>query len=309
MMGLDPKFGGLILLGLALALGLSGLALIWYSARMTREALAKRVDLVRGKLAGVRRRVLPAEMVFVRQEAAGLSVQEQVAAIRLLSRLHVPAARAVQALLVVRVISVGLLAVIGYVVSGRLGLLSSSRPVHLLVSLGFGISGWFVPLLLIRREVKHRANAVVAGLPDALELLVICVEAGVSFEEGIDRIVGELETAQPELASELALTSADLKILPSRDRALANFAARIDRPSVRSVVTTLSQTMRYGTPLAQALRVVAAELRNDSLTRLEERANQLPSLMTVPMMLFIMPTIFLIVAGPAALRLIDTLHP
>jgi tight adherence protein C len=110
------------------------------------------------------------------------------------------------------------------------------------------------------------------------------------------------------LAEELALTSADLKILPSRDRALANFAERVQVPSVRTVVTTLAQTMRYGTPLAQALRVVASELRNDSLMRLEERANQLPTLMTIPMMIFIMPTIFLIVGGPAALRMLDAFH-
>ncbi len=112
--------------------------------------------------------------------------------------------------------------------------------------------------------------------------------------------------SHPSLAEELALTAADLKILPSRDQALSNLADRVDVPSVRSVATTLSQTMRYGTPLAQALRTVASELRNDSLLALEERANRLPTLMTLPMMLFIMPTIFLIVGGPAALRLMDT---
>jgi tight adherence protein C len=137
--------------------------------------------------------------------------------------------------------------------------------------------------------------------------LVICVEAGLSFEDGIDRVAGVLNKSQPALAEELAMTAADLKILPSRDEALAGLAERIDTPSVRSVVTTLSQTLRYGTPLAQGLRVVAGELRNDTLMRLEERANQLPSLMTIPMMLFIMPTIFMIVAGPAVLRVIDVL--
>jgi tight adherence protein C len=93
--------------------------------------------------------------------------------------------------------------------------------------------------------------------------------------------------------------------LPSRDRALTNLTERVDAPSVKSVVTTLTQTMRYGTPLAQALRSVAAELRNDVILRMEERANQLPTLMTIPMIIFLMPTIFLIVGGPAALRLID----
>ena len=167
-------------------------------------------------------------------------------------------------------------------------------------------AGWMIPGMYLDRRILRRANAVVTGLPDALELLVISVEAGLSFEDGLDRIVAMLQKAQPELAGELALTSADLKILPSRDIALANLAERIDAPSVRSVVTTLSQTLRYGTPLAQALRLVANELRNDSLARLEERANQLPSLMTVPMMIFIMPTIFLIVGGPAVIRILDS---
>jgi len=91
------------------------------------------------------------------------------------------------------------------------------------------------------------------------------------------------------------------------DQAFANLAERIDAPSIRSVVTTLSQTMRYGTPLAHAFRVVASEMRSDSLIAMEDRANRLPALLTIPMMLFIMPTIFLIVGGPAALRVIDTL--
>jgi tight adherence protein C len=146
---------------------------------------------------------------------------------------------------------------------------------------------------------------VVEGLPEALELLVVCVEAGLAFEDSLDRIVGELQLSQPLLAGELQQLSADLKILSSRDEALRNLAERIQAPSVRSVVTTLSQTLRYGTPLAQALRVSAAELRNNALLDLEERANRLPTLLTIPMMLFILPTIFLIVAGPVALRLMD----
>jgi len=96
-----------------------------------------------------------------------------------------------------------------------------------------------------------------------------------------------------------------MKILPNRDLALANLYERVNMPSIKSVVTTLTQTMRYGTPLAHALRSVAAELRNDTVLKMEERANQLPTLMTIPMIVFLMPTVFLIVGGPAALQLID----
>ena len=171
------------------------------------------------------------------------------------------------------------------------------------------IVGWFVPSMLLARAVKQRTKAVKAGLPDALELLVVCVEAGLSLEDGLDRVVTELRRSQPALADELGLTLADLRILPSRDQALLNFADRIDIPNVRSVVTTLAQTLRYGTPLAQSLRVVAAEMRDDFLIELEERANRLPAYLTLPVILFLMPTIFLVVGGPAALRLIDAFHP
>jgi tight adherence protein C len=169
-----------------------------------------------------------------------------------------------------------------------------------------GRRGW-LPGIVHMRSLLHRgADAAVEGLPNALELLVICIEAGLSLEDALDRVVIELRGSHPVLAEQLAITSADLKILPSRDQALANLAERVDRPEIRSVVTTLAQTMRYGTPLAQAMRVVASEMRNEALVALEEKANRLPVLMTVPMMLFIMPTIFLIIGGPAVLHLIDT---
>ena len=184
---------------------------------------------------------------------------------------------------------------------------SASLPLRAVLAGSAGVLGWFVPVLAARWATKRRADAIVAGLPDALELLVICAEGGLALGDGIDRIVTELQRSQPELAEELALTAADLKILPSQDQALERLAARIDAPIVQSVVTALSQTMRYGTPFAQAMRVAAAEIRNDALVRLEERANKLPALLTVPMILFILPTIFLVVGGPAGLRLMDSL--
>jgi tight adherence protein C len=161
--------------------------------------------------------------------------------------------------------------------------------------------GW-VKMLVARR----RTVAIMAGLPDALELMVICVEAGLSLEEALSRTAQELRHARPWLARELDMTSADLRISSNRDDALANLASRVSTPAIRSLATALSQTLRYGTPLAQALRSMATEMRNEAMIALEERTNRLPALMTVPMMLFIMPTIFLIVGGPAALHVIDT---
>lgn len=302
--------GGLLFLGLALALAVGGLALIWYSARMIRVEIGKRISLARNMptRARVRARAPPAELAFVRQELGELSAQQQRGVVRMAAKFGVPPSGATQVLLVFRLAAVGLLALLTYFSIGSAPVFAASRSLRLLVSLGFGLAGWFVPLMLIGWQIRRRAKAVVAGLPDALELLVICAEAGLSFQDGIDRIVGELERSRPALGEELALTSADLQILPSRDLALANLAERVNMPSVRSVVMTLTQTMRYGTPLAHALRTVAAELRNNSLMQLEERANQLPALMTIPMMIFIMPTIFLIVGGPAVLRVLDVFY-
>ncbi len=213
---------------------------------------------------------------------------------------------AVHAFFLGRFIVGACLALVAMVLGWRVPAVAS----HSLILIGIGaagaFAGWLTPYMVVRSMVSRRVSAMVAGLPDALELLVICAEAGLSLEEGINRVTTELKESQPELAEEFALTSADLKILPDRYEALSRLANRIDQQNFRSVVTTLTQTMRYGTPLAQALRAVASEMRNELIVNLEERANRLPALLTLPMMLFIMPTIFLIIGGPAILRLIDT---
>jgi tight adherence protein C len=301
----STRISGMLILLAALALGLGGIALLLYSARMTREAVSKRLGLIR-PIAEVLNRSAPRAAALIRSGLQGAQEREQREIERQLHRFGIPADRESLVVAAVRMASVIAVGLLGFAIASHK--LSSFGPaIPLLVAAAGGLCGWFVPIMMIRRSVKTRTKAIVAGLPDALELLVICVEAGLSFEDGIDRVAGILLQSQPALGEELARTSADLKILPSREQALANLAGRVDMPSVRTVVTTLSQTLRYGTPLAQGLRVVSGELRNDTLVRLEERANQLPTLMTIPMMLFIMPTIFMIVAGPAALHVIDAM--
>jgi tight adherence protein C len=180
-----------------------------------------------------------------------------------------------------------------------------SQWITMAIAAGAAMLGWFLPMKIVRRQLKSHAKSVGAGLPSGLELIAICVEAGLSLENGLQRVARELKGTEQPLADELALTWAEITILPSRDQALANMAERVDLPSVRSVVGTLAQSMRYGSPLAQSLRNAAEEMRTEQLMALEERANRLPAMMTVPVMLFIMPTIFLIVGGPAVLRLLD----
>lgn len=297
--------GGVIALPGALVLLFLGLGLMFYSARITRSAVMKRVVLIRpDRVVSVR--VAPTQQL-IRSAERGSAEREAQEMARLLLRLGIPGARAGMVMFAIRTTGIIVLALLGGLV-GRyfLGAQGSVR-IPLLLAVAGALSGWFVPVFIVRKMVTTRTRDIVAGLPDALELLVICVEAGLSFEEGIGRVAEVLHDSRPAVAEELALTSADLRILPSHEQALINLGARIDAPSVKTVVTTLSQTLRYGTPLAQGLRVISAELRNDALMRLEERANQLPSLMTIPMMLFILPTIFLIVGGPAALHVMDVL--
>ncbi len=296
----------LMLLVGALLLVIGGSMLTFYAIRLRRGELAHRVNLVAPRPETAHGLPVPAfHRDLPTQKRGGLPAPQRGEIIRRLAALHIPATHAMAVFAAIRGASVLAMAALAFAAASALPALANRQQLILLVAAGMGIGGWFLPAMIVKRFVKARTLAVAAGLPDALELLVVCVEAGLALEDGLERIVIEMRNSRPRLAEELALTVADLKILPSRDQALFNLADRVNTAKVRSVITTLSQTMRYGTPLAQALRNVASEMRNDSLLELSERANRLPTLLTLPMMLFIMPTIFLIVGGPAALHLAD----
>src|SRR4029077_2819825 len=144
------------------------------------------------------------------------------------------------------------------------------------------------------------------GLPDALDLMVICAEAGLSLDASLTRVSRELEPTRTEISEELGITAAELTFLPERRQAFENLNERTNLASVRGVVNTLLQTAKFGTPLAQSLRVLAAEYREARIVRAEEKAARLPAMLTVPMILFILPTLFIVLLGPAALNIIDT---
>ncbi len=237
--------------------------------------------------------------------AAGLSVGEQRLVVWQFSRWGLPANLALLYFFVIRCVSAAGFGVFTLIGGRGFGPFAASSGLWIASGILAAVFGWIFPAVLVAHGTKQRAKAVALGLPEALELLVMCVEAGLSLEDGLHRVAQELEESQPALADELALTWAEVNILPSRPQALANFAARVDDPSVRAIVGMLSQSLQLGTPLAQSLRVCSTEMRNDQVTQLEERASRLPALLTIPVMLFIMPTIFIIVGGPAALRMID----
>jgi tight adherence protein C len=175
---------------------------------------------------------------------------------------------------------------------------------RLLAAAGGATAGAYVPVLILKRFIKTRQKAMLRQLPDALDLLVICAEAGLSLDAGLTRVARDLGPAAPQLADEIGLTAVELGFLPNRRLALQNLQKRTDMPAIRGVVNTLIQTERYGTPLAQALRVLAAEFREERMLKAEEKAARLPATLTVPMILFILPTLFVVLIGPALVRVI-----
>jgi tight adherence protein C len=169
------------------------------------------------------------------------------------------------------------------------------------------ILAYKAPDIFLKNKIKKRTDAIRKGLPDALDLMIICAEAGLTVDAAFNRVARELGKAYPELGDEFALTSIELGFLTDRRSAFENLAARIDLEAVRGVVTTMIQTEKYGTPLASALRVLSAEFRNERMMRAEEKAARLPAIMTVPLILFILPTLFIVILGPAACSISDNL--
>jgi tight adherence protein C len=164
------------------------------------------------------------------------------------------------------------------------------------------------PDLWLKNKVTKRTHAVRKGLPDALDLLVICAEAGLTVDAAFNRVARELGKAYPELGDEFALTSIELGFLTDRRMAFENLASRVNLDAMRGVVTTMIQTEKYGTPLASALRVLSAEFRNERMMRAEEKAARLPAIMTIPLILFILPVLFIVILGPAACSISDNLN-
>lgn len=167
--------------------------------------------------------------------------------------------------------------------------------------------GYKGPDLFVQNKISKRTDAVRKGLPDALDLLVICAEAGLTVDAAFNRVAKELGRAYPELGDEFALTSIELSFLTERRQAFENLAYRVDLEAIKGVVTTMVQTEKYGTPLASALRVLSAEFRNERMMRAEEKAARLPAIMTIPLIMFILPVLFIVILGPAACSITDAL--
>ena len=183
-----------------------------------------------------------------------------------------------------------------------------SQHMKLLAAAVVTLLGMAGPDLYLRNLGDKRRNKMRKGLPDALDLMVICAEAGLSLDATLNKVSGEIVETYPELADELGLTAVELGFLQDRRTALTNVAERTNLPGIRAMVQSLIQTERYGTPLAQSLRVLSKELRDERMLKAEEKAARLPATLTVPMILFILPPLFIVLLGPAILDTLDALR-
>jgi tight adherence protein C len=189
-----------------------------------------------------------------------------------------------------------------------LGWFPSKGPLfHYVVVAGALVLSYKGPDIWLSNSITKRSAEIRKGLPDALDLLVICAEAGLTVDAAFNRVSRELGKAFPELGDEFMLTAIELGFLTERRQAFENLATRVALDQVRGVVTTMIQTEKYGTPLASALRVLSAEFRNERMMRAEEKAARLPAIMTVPLILFILPVLFIVILGPAACSISDAM--
>ena len=164
------------------------------------------------------------------------------------------------------------------------------------------LAGYYLPDLFISNAIARRQKSVMAAFPDALDLLLICVESGMSVEAGFQKVAAEIGQSSTELAEEFALTTAELSYLPDRKQAFENLTKRCAHPGVRAVATALNQAERYGTPMGQALRICAQENREMRMVAAEQKAAALPAKLTVPMIIFFLPCLFVVIIGPAIMR-------
>ena len=171
------------------------------------------------------------------------------------------------------------------------------------IAMGLALVGYYLPAVFVSNLVTKRQQALKRAFPDTLDLLLICVESGMSIEAAFSKVAEEIASSFIEMSEEMSLTTAELSYLPKRKSAYENLARRTGLEGVKSVTTALIQAERYGTPLANTLRVMAQENRDMRMSEAEKKAAGLPPKLTVPMIVFFLPVIFIVIMGPAMMRI------
>jgi tight adherence protein C len=179
------------------------------------------------------------------------------------------------------------------------GIIQLSDDMVLPVCVGAVLAGFVLPEAYVKNVAQKRREALNYLLPEGLDLLTICVEAGLSIDAAFRRVSREMQNTMPELATEFEITAIELTYLPDRQQALENMTERSDSPAVAALVNALRQTEKYGTPLAASLRILSQEFRQTRASKAEEKGARMPALMTVPLMVFILPTLITVLIAPA----------
>jgi len=318
LLGVDVIWVGSILAGLAAMAVMFAI----YTAVTIRDPMAKRVKALNARRdqlkSGIITQTAKKRASLVRKNETADKMKDTLSALKVLqqSQLEVIQQKLAQAgirkkelgIVVIfarMVLPIVLGGFVGFVVYGinffpEWG--GMKRLMAFAAAVGLGYKG---PEIYLANLISKRTDAIRKGLPDALDLLVICAEAGLTVDASFNRVARELGRAYPELGDEFALTAIELSFLSERRQAFENLAWRVNLEAVKGVTTTMVQTERYGTPLASALRVLSAEFRNERMMRAEEKAARLPAIMTVPLILFILPVLFVVILGPAACSIAD----
>lgn len=223
---------------------------------------------------------------------------------RAVAALGIDPRRAVPTFVGVKAVALVVIPIGAYLYASQSGYSLRVTAVVTLVGLIVGIFGpnWVVGYM--RRPFQKKLQR---GLPDALDLLVVCAEAGLGMETAIERVAREMQGTNTPIALEFTILLNELRMLPDRRQALQRFGDRSGIEGFRRLGSTLAQTMRYGTPLSQALRVLAAEMRQERMLKMEEKAIRLPALLVLPLILFIMPSLFIALVGPSVLTIMNAL--
>ena len=317
-LGYDVYTAGSILLAVATATAL----LAFYGAIKMKDPMAKRVKALverREQLkAGITASTSKKRAKLIRNTNTTDQVRQWLASMKVLQDGQIKEVQQKLAQAGIRRKELAVIIIFGRLVGpiilgGGLGLwiyamggLADWTPVKKFAVFAVGtIFGYKAGDIYLQNLITKRSDAIRKGLPDALDLLVICAEAGLTVDSAFNRVAKELGRGYPELGDEFALTAIELGFLTERRMAFENLAYRVALDAVRGVVTTMIQTEKYGTPLASALRVLSAEFRNDRMMRAEEKAARLPAIMTVPLILFILPVLFIVILGPAACSISD----
>jgi tight adherence protein C len=181
--------------------------------------------------------------------------------------------------------------------------------IKFLMGVGGGFLGFYIPNVVIENIAQKRQQSIKQSFPDALDMLLICVQSGMSIEAAFGKVSKEVASQSVELAEEMTLTTAELSYLSDRRQAYENLGKRTGLPGVKAVTTALIQAERYGTPVGQALRTMAKENREARQSEAERKAAALPPKLTVPMIVFFLPVLFIVILGPAGIGLMGVQRP